>query len=58
VKIIELTDKGRDSWRQMDDAIAKAPPELADLGEHDLRTLLRVAERLARAAGIEPPPDF
>jgi MarR family 2-MHQ and catechol resistance regulon transcriptional repressor len=58
VKIIELTDKGRQSWREMDDAIATAPPELAELGEHELRSLLRIAERLARAAGVEPPPDF
>ena len=58
VKIIELTEKGRETWRQMDDAIAAAPPELLGLGEHELRTLLRIAERLAKAAGIEPGPTF
>jgi MarR family 2-MHQ and catechol resistance regulon transcriptional repressor len=58
VKIIELTDKGRASWRQMDDAIATAPPELLELGEHELRALLRIAERLAKAAAIEPRPEF
>lgn len=58
MKIIELTEQGRESWRRMDDAIATAPPELLELGEHDLRMLLRIAERLAKAAGVEPPPDF
>jgi MarR family transcriptional regulator, 2-MHQ and catechol-resistance regulon repressor len=58
VKIIELTEKGRASWRKMDDAIAEAPPELLALREHELRALLRIAERLAKAAGIGPGPDF
>ena len=58
VKIIELTETGRETWRKMDDALAAAPPELLELGEHDLRMLLRIAERLAKSAGIEPPPDF
>lgn len=56
VKIIELTEKGRETWRHMDDAIASAPHELIALGEHELRSLLRLAERLAKAAGIEPYP--
>ena len=58
VKIIELTEHGRESWRKMDDALATAPPELVELGEHELRLLLRIAEKLAKAAGIEPAPDF
>jgi DNA-binding MarR family transcriptional regulator len=53
VKILELTDKGRESWRKMDDAIAKAPPELAELSERELRLLLRIAEQLAAAALVE-----
>jgi DNA-binding MarR family transcriptional regulator len=57
-KIIELTDKGRETWRLMDDAIASAPPELIELREHELRSLLRLAERLAKAAGIEPGPEI
>ena len=58
VKIIELTEHGRESWQKMDDALATAPPELVELHEHELRLLLRIAEKLARAAGIEPAPDF
>jgi DNA-binding MarR family transcriptional regulator len=57
VKIVELTEQGRESWVMMDDALAVAPPEMLELGEHDLRMLLRIAERLAKSAGIEPP-DF
>lgn len=57
-KMIELTDKGRQTWRQMDDAIASAPAQLSTLGEHELRSLLRIAERLAKAAGIEPRPEL
>ena len=53
VKILELTDKGRETWRKMDDAIAKAPPELANLNERELRLLLRIAERLAAAALLD-----
>jgi hypothetical protein len=44
----------------MDDAIATAPPELLELPElpgEDLKVLLRIAERLAEAAGIEAPPE-
>jgi hypothetical protein len=41
----------------MDDAIATAPPELLELPVEDLKVLLRIAERLAEAAGIEAPPE-
>lgn len=53
VKILELTDKGRETWRKMDDALAKAPPELTELSDRELRLLLRIAERLAAAALVE-----
>lgn len=58
VKILELTEKGRETWRKMDDAIATAPPELMELRDHELRLLLRIAERLARAAKLEVEPPF
>jgi len=58
MKILELTDKGRETWRRMDDAIAAPPPELAELGGVEVRVLLRVAERLAAAAGVEVEPPF
>jgi len=58
VKMIELTEKGRETWRYMDGAIAAGPMELASLPEHDLRSLLKIAERLAKAAGVEPRPEI
>lgn len=53
VKIIELTDKGRQTWRQMDDTIATAPVELAGMSNLELQVLLKIALRLAKAAGVE-----
>jgi DNA-binding MarR family transcriptional regulator len=58
VKILELTDKGRETWRKMDDAIATAPPELLELRDSELRLLLRIAQRLAAAANVEVEPPF
>lgn len=58
VKILELTDKGRETWRKMDDAIATAPPELFELRDVELRVLLRIAARLAAAAKVEVEPPF
>lgn len=59
VKILELTDKGRQTWRQMDDAIATAPPELLELNMGEVLMLLNIARRLARAANVEvAPPSF
>jgi len=59
VKILELTEQGRRTWREMDDAIVTMPPELVQLGGVELSVLLRVAERLARAAKVEvEPPAF
>jgi DNA-binding MarR family transcriptional regulator len=58
VKILELTEKGRDSWRRMDDAIATPPPELAELSNLEAEVLLKIAERLARAAKVEVEPPF
>lgn len=58
VKILELTEKGRQTWRQMDETIATAPVELADLGNVEVELLLRVALKLARAAKVEVEPPF
>jgi DNA-binding MarR family transcriptional regulator len=60
VKIVELTEAGRQTWSRMEDAISTTPPELLQLPLEDLQVLLRIAERLASAAGIEttgPAPD-
>jgi DNA-binding MarR family transcriptional regulator len=58
VKILELTEQGRDSWRKMDETIATAPPELAELSGAETELLLRIAERLAKAAKVEVEPPF
>jgi DNA-binding MarR family transcriptional regulator len=58
VKILELTDKGRESWHQMDECIATAPPELAGLSNLEIEVLLKIAERLAKAAKVEAEPPF
>jgi DNA-binding MarR family transcriptional regulator len=58
VKILELTEKGRQTWRQMDDAIATAPPELLELNGGEILMLLNIAKRLARAAKLEVEPPF
>ena len=57
IKNVEITEQGLDTWRRMDDAIATAPPELRELNLLELRMLLRIAERLAAAAGIGPGPE-
>ena len=58
VKILELTDKGRETWHQMDEAIATPPRELYELSNLEIRMLLQIAERLAAAAHIEPEVGF
>jgi len=58
VKMLELTEKGRETWRKMDDTITTAPPELADMSNHEISVLLKIAERLAAAAKVEVEPPF
>jgi DNA-binding MarR family transcriptional regulator len=58
VKIIELTEKGRETWRTMDDTIATAPRELEKLNLGEIVVLLNLAERLAKAAGVDAEPPF
>ena len=58
VKILELTEKGRETWRQMDEAISVAPPELLELKGVELKMLQRIAVRLATAASVEVEPPF
>jgi DNA-binding MarR family transcriptional regulator len=58
VKILEVTDAGRDTFRTLEAHFAAPPPELLDVPRDDLLALLRIAERLAgtttssEAAGI------
>jgi DNA-binding MarR family transcriptional regulator len=52
VKILEVTDTGRETFRNMEQMFATPPPELLDAPREDLLALVRIAERLAG-----PPQD-
>jgi DNA-binding MarR family transcriptional regulator len=59
VKILEVTDAGRETFREMEAIFATPPPELVDAPREDLLALLRIAERLAGAGaahGYEAGP--
>jgi DNA-binding MarR family transcriptional regulator len=47
VKILEVTDLGRETFRSMEALFATPPPELLDAPRDDLLALVRIAERLA-----------
>ena len=47
LKIIELTEKGRRTWQAIQDLMDTPPPEVDDLPEDDLKTLLRIGERIS-----------
>jgi DNA-binding MarR family transcriptional regulator len=50
VKILEVTDAGRETFRAMETLFATPPPELVGAPREDLLALVRIAERLAGAA--------
>ncbi len=54
VKILEVTDAGRDTFETLEARFAAPPRELLDVPRDDLLALLRIAERLA---GTPPPSD-
>ncbi len=58
VKILELTEKGWQTWRLVDGTIATAPAELTGLSNGEIGLLLRIAERLAKAANVEAEPPL
>ena len=47
VKILEVTEAGRETYRSLEAMFATPPPELLDAPREDLMALLRIAERLA-----------
>ncbi len=49
VKILEVTDAGRETFGAMEALFAKPPPELVGAPRDDLLALVRIAERLAGA---------
>jgi DNA-binding MarR family transcriptional regulator len=54
VKILEVTESGRETFSSMEAMFATPPPELLDAPREDLLALVRIAERLA---GPEPALD-
>jgi DNA-binding MarR family transcriptional regulator len=54
VKILEVTESGRETFSSMEALFATPPAELLDAPREDLLALVRIAERLA---GPEQAPD-
>ena len=54
VKILEVTETGQETFRNMEAMFATPPPELLDAPREDLLALVRIAERLA---GTTQPSD-
>jgi len=55
VKIVELTNPGRETWRSLLRLANEPPPALLELPEEDLRDLLRIAgEALQRQRRHQP----
>lgn len=52
VKILEVTDAGRDTFQTLEARFAAPPPELLDVPRDDLLALLRIAERLAGTTSL------
>jgi len=50
VKLLEVTDGGRRTWRSLQRLIATPPSQLRQLSRDDLETLVRIGERLATIA--------
>jgi DNA-binding MarR family transcriptional regulator len=53
VKILEVTEAGRETYRRLEAMFATPPAELLDAPRDDLLALVRIAERLAEV----PPPS-
>jgi DNA-binding MarR family transcriptional regulator len=52
VKILEVTEAGRETFRSMEALFATPPPELIDAPREDLLALVRIAERLPRTTQV------
>jgi DNA-binding MarR family transcriptional regulator len=52
VKILEVTEAGRETFRNMEALFAMPPPELIDAPREDLLALVRIAERLPRTTQV------
>ena len=57
VKILEVTETGRETFRSMEALFATPPQELLDVPREDLLALVRTAERLAGTPGAVAAGD-
>ena len=57
VKILEVTEAGRETFTSMEALFSTPPSELFDAPRDDLLALVRVAERLAGTTGTFEPAD-
>jgi MarR family transcriptional regulator for hemolysin len=55
VKILEVTEAGRETFRRMEAMFATPPPELIGAPREDLLALVRIAERLGSAGSASAP---
>jgi DNA-binding MarR family transcriptional regulator len=55
VKILEVTETGRETFRRMEAMFATPPPELIGAPRDDLLALVRIAERLGSAGSASAP---
>jgi DNA-binding MarR family transcriptional regulator len=54
VKLLEVTEGGRATWRKLQRIIATPPPQLKQLAREDLEALVRIGEQLSTIAEAEP----
>jgi DNA-binding MarR family transcriptional regulator len=55
VKILEVTERGQETYRAMEALWATPPPELLEASREDLLALVRIAERLAGTTRASEP---
>ena len=57
VKILEVTETGRETFRRLEAMFATPPAELIDAPREDLLALVRIAERLGSAENASAPSE-
>lgn len=57
VKILEVTDAGRQTFETLEAHFATPPPELLDVPREDLLALVRIAEHMAAATMASAPTE-
>jgi DNA-binding MarR family transcriptional regulator len=57
VKLLEVTETGRQTHAALEALISTPPPELLDVPREDLLALVRIAERLATPPAQSAPAE-